>query len=238
MVFLCFSVNDRIPLVNDFYHFLTNFGIDVWYDRRNTFLGDNRREKNICCGVENPNIKYAVIFYSENFKKGNICLEEFEILVTRYYKDEVFLFPVFISNVPDTIDQKFQLCKSLVYKLIHDQTDFHALALHIIAKITDDEIINAKFKSIRDIERDYNDKASVYYKLVIEYQNIKKTNFNMRIALLFSIYLIISNEHNINFFHNKTMNFIYHQNCLDLLIDEKRELQIMENIICYIFSNL
>ena len=150
----------------------------------------------------------------------------------------MFLFPVFISNVPDTIDQKFQLCKSLVYKLIHDQTDFHALALHIIAKITDDEIINAKFKSIRDIERDYNDKASVYYKLVIEYQNIKKTNFNMRIALLFSIYLIISNEHNINFFHNKTMNFIYHQNCLDLLIDEKRELQIMENIICYIFSNL
>ena len=74
LVFLCFSVNDRIPLVNDFYHFLTNFGIDVWYDRRNTFLGDNRREKNICCGVENPNIKYAVIFYSENFKKGNICL--------------------------------------------------------------------------------------------------------------------------------------------------------------------
>lgn len=47
MVFLCFSVKDRLPLVNDFYHFLSNFGLEVWYDRKNIYLGDNRREKNI-----------------------------------------------------------------------------------------------------------------------------------------------------------------------------------------------
>ena len=98
MVFLCFSVKDRLPLVNDFYHFLSNFGLEVWYDRKNIYLGDNRREKNIELGAENQNVNYAVIFYSDNFKNGNICLEEFEILVNRYNKDEVFLFPVFISN--------------------------------------------------------------------------------------------------------------------------------------------
>lgn len=238
LIFLCFSVKDRIPLINDFYHFLSNFGLDIWYDRRNIYLGDNRREKNISYGAENPDVDYAVVFYSNNFKSGNICLEEFDILVERYYKGEVFLFPVFLSEVPQKIDQKFQLCKTLVYKHIHDQSDFNALALHIIAKITSDEICNTKFKSIRDIELNYGDKTSIYYKLVTEYQNIKKTNYNMRIASLYSLYLIVSHTHNLNFFHNKTMNFIYHQNCLDILINEKRELQIMENIICYTLSVL
>lgn len=238
MIFLCFSVKDRIPLVNDYYHFLSNFGLDVWYDRRNIYLGDNRREKNITFGAENPDVDYAVIFYSENFKKGNICLEEYEILVERYYKGEVFLFPVFISEVPEKINQKFQLCKTLVYKQIRNHSDFNALALHIIAKITSDEISDKKFKNINDIELNYSDKEDIYYKLVAEYQNIKKTNYNMRIASLFSLYLFVSHMHRINFFHYKTMNFIYHQNCLDMMIDEKRELQIMENIICYTFSVL
>lgn len=238
LVFLCFSVKDRLPLVNDFYHFLSNFGLEVWYDRKNIYLGDNRREKNIELGAENQNVNYAVIFYSDNFKNGNICLEEFEILVNRYNKDEVFLFPVFISKVPQNIDEKFQLCKTLVFKQIQDQSDFSALALHIIAKITSDEINNAKYKSIHEIELNYDDKTSIYYKLIVEYQNIKKTNYNMRIASFFSLYLIISQSHNRNIFHNKTMNFLYHQNCLDVLIDEKRELQIMENIICYTLSVL
>lgn len=238
MIFLCFSVKDRIPLINDFYHFLSNFGLDIWYDRRNIYLGDNRREKNITLGAENPDVDYAVIFYSENFKNGNICLEEYEILVKRYYKGEVFLFPVFLSEVPEKINQKLQLCKTLVYKQVRNQSGFNALALHIIAKITSDEICNTRFKSIRDIELNHGDKTSIYYKLVMEYQNIKKTNYNMRIASLYSLYLIASHEHNLDFFHSKTMSFIYHQNCLDILIDEKRELQIMENIICYTLSVL
>jgi len=238
LIFLCFSVKDRNPLINDFYHFISNFGLDTWYDRRNIYLGDNRREKNINCGAKNPDVDYAVIFYSNNFKNGNICLEEFDVLTERYYNGEVFLFPVFIAEVPQNIDEKFKLCKTLVYKQIYDQSDFNALALHIIAKITSDEICNTKFKSISDIELNYGDKTSIYYKLIVEYQNIKKTNYNMRIASLYSLYLIISHRYTLNFFHNKTMNYIYHQNCLDIMIDEKRELQVMENIICYTLSVL
>lgn len=238
MIFLCFSVKDRIPIINDFYHFLSNFGLDIWYDRRNIYLGDDRIEKNIDYGAKNTNLKYAIIFYSENFKNGNICLEEFEILKSRYNKGEVFLFPVFISSVPQNIDKKFEICKTLVFKQINNQSDFKALSLHIIAKITSDEILNCKYKSLKEIELSYNDKHNLIYKLIIEYQNIDKTNYNMRIALLFSLYMIVSNNNKINYFHEKTMNFIYHHNCMNMLIDEKRELQIMENIIIYSISAL
>lgn len=236
MIFFCFSVKDRVPLINDFYHFLKNFGLDIWYDRRNIYLGDNRKHSNIKNGVENPNVNYAIVFYSENFKNGNICLEEYQILVSRYEKKEVFLFPVFISSVPEKIDKKFELCKSLVFKQIHGQDDFCPLALHIISKITYDELCTSKYKSISDINNYFDDKKSLYYKLLIEYQNIEATNYNMRIAFLFSIYITMSYGINVDYFHNKTMNFIYHQNCLNILRDEKRELQIMENIIVYEFS--
>lgn len=238
MIFFCFSVKDRLPLINDFYHFLSNFGLDIWYDRRNIYIGDNRIDSNIKNGAENQNVKYAIIFYSDNFKNGNICLEEFEILVNRYKNGEIFIFPVFLSKVPKHIDKKFEICKTLVFKQINNQYDFSALSLHIIAKITSDEIKYLKYKSIKDIELYHKNKKNIYYKLIVEYQNIKKTNYNMRIAFLFSLYMITTESNNINYFHYKTMNYIYHQNCLDILTDEKRELQVMENIIIYEFALL
>lgn len=238
MIFLCFSVKDRLPLINDFYHYLSNFGLDVWYDRRNIFLGDNRIDTNIKNGAERKEINYAIIFYSDNFIKGNICLDEYEILVRRYKNNEVFLFPVFISDVPVTISERFKICKSLVFKRIEDQNDFLALSLHVIAKITTDELSNTKYKTISDIDLYFEYKESIYYKLIIEYQNIKQTNYNMRIAFLFSIYEILSMKNTTNYFHRKTMSFIFHLNCLERLVDEKRELQIMENIIIYELSLL
>lgn len=225
-------------MINDFFHFLTNFGVDIWYDRRNIFLGDNRIEANIDNGVANPNVNYAIIFYSENFIHGNICLEEFDILVNRYYNKEVFLFPVFITKVPQHINEKYRICKDLVYTQIKDQSDFHPLVLHVFSKITSDHISGSRFKCIRDIEENYDDKSDLYYKLIVEYQCIRKTNYNMRIAALYSLFVIMAQNMTINFFYRKTMNYIFHQNCLYLLKDEKRELQIMENIICYLFSDL
>ncbi len=238
MIFLCFSVKDRLPIINDFYHFLSNFGLEVWYDRRNIYLGDNRIKTNIEKGVNDPNVKYAVLFYSDNFINGNICLDEFEILVRRYNKGEVFLFPVFLYSVPEKIEGEFKIFKTLVFKLIKDQSDFNTLALHVISKITCDELTNCKYQSISDIEINFQDKTNLLYTLIVEYQNIKKTNYNMRIASLFSLYTVLASCQKISYFHSKTMNYIYHQNCLDVLVDEKRELQIMENIIVYSFSIL
>ena len=233
MVFLCFAVKDRVPLINDFYHYLSNFGIDIWYDRRNIFLGDNRIDANIINGASNKNIKYAIIFYSSNFENGNICLEEYKILTKRYAEKDIFLFPVFIDNVPQKINSSFSLLKKLVFKKITNQADFPALCLHIIAKITADEVVNLKYNNINDIISGFENKNCLYFKLLLEYQDISKENYNMRIAFLFAIYKYILSLKEDNYFHSKTMNFIYHKSCLNIIIDERRELQIMENIIIY-----
>jgi len=238
MLFLCFAVKDRLPLINDFYHYLSNFGLDVWYDRSNIYLGDHRWDTNIKNGAESKKVKYAVVFYSENFRCGNICLDEFDILVRRYNEGEISIFPVFLSDVPEDLEDRFELCKTLVYKQIHSQKDFMALSLHIIAKITSDELKTAKYQNINDIQYFFLNKNSSLYKLIMEYKNIKCTNYNMRIAFLFALFIELCNYSDPTYYHYKTMSFIYHQNCLDILVDEKRELQIMENIIVYYFAHL
>ena len=127
MIFFCFCEKDRLPLVNDFFRFLSNFGLSILYDRGNIFLGDEHYT-NIETGVNNPEIKYAVIFYSDNFKNRNICLEEFNTLCQRREKENLCLFPVFLGSCTEQIDAQFEICKKLVYKELFDYDGFAGLA--------------------------------------------------------------------------------------------------------------
>lgn len=231
MIFLCFSVNDRLPLINNFNQFLGNFGVETWYDRRNIFLGDNRQLSNISQGARNFAVDYAVVFYSDNFKNGNICLEEFDILVERYKRNEIHLFPVFIGYVPQNLDERFTLCKKLVYKEIHSEDDFLRLSLHIVAKMTEDKLQYSKIKNLQEYMV-ASDPESLIYELLRDYENIDKKNIFMRIGVLFSIFKTITFHKPCEYFHKKTMNFLFYSNCYkNNPLEEKRELQIMENIM-------
>lgn len=230
MIFLCFAVKDRFPLINDFNQYIGNFGIETWYDRRNIFLGDNRLSQNIENGAKNPKVKYAIIFYSDNFIHGNICIDEFKELFERFIKKEIHLFPVFIGTKPQSIDSRFEICTKLVYKQINSTNDFLGLSLHIVAKILSDQVQNLKHKTIKDYLLNM-DRAILSYELLKEYENIDKKNYAMRISFLFSIYKVLTFDSESDYMHYKTMNFIFYQNCFNPLQEEKRELQIMEDII-------
>lgn len=231
MIFLCFAVKDRVPLINDFYQYLQNFGLDVWYDRRNIYLGEDRYRTNITDGVQNPHVNYGIIFYSDNFAKGNICIDEYNILAKRFQEGEIHLFPVFIDDVPERIDPKFQLCKQLVFRTIRSSDDFYRVALHVLAKITQDEIAANPFQTLHELIPSYMKRNNLIYSMLNEYECIEKTNYAMRVASLFDIYSVGTFLHTKNYTHFKTMNYIYHRNCISIFQEEKRELQIMENIV-------
>ncbi|MBD5131290.1 MAG: TIR domain-containing protein [Clostridiales bacterium] len=222
---------DRFPLINNFNQYIGNFGIETWYDRRNIFLGDNRYFANIEQGVKNDVIDYAVVFYSDNFKNGNICLEEYDILVERYKRKELHIFPVFIGNAPQKIDDRFILCKTLVYKEIKSENDFLGLSLHIVAKITEDKLQHSPIKTIHEYLA-AADPETLVFDLLRDYDNIDKKNIFMRIGVLFNIFKTLTFRNTCEYFYKKTMNFLFYSNCyMNSIFDEKRELQIMENII-------
>lgn len=236
MIFFCFCVKDRLPLINAFFQFLSNFGLSIWYDRRNIFLGDERYYTNIETGVNNPKIKYAVIFYSDNFKNGNICLEEFNTLCQRREKENLCLFPVFLGSCPEQIDAQFSICKKLVYKELFDYDGFAGLALHIIAKITNDEVQSMPFQTLEEVLFHYPQKDATAYKLLVAYNSVGCENYSMRIGILYCIFETLHQEIPSSYIHFRTMNYIFHQNCVKSFTEEKRELQIMENIVTYSFG--
>lgn len=233
LIFLCFAVADRIPLINNFYQFLQNFGLDIWYDRRNIFFGDDRYKINIHEGAANEQVKYAIVLYSENFAEGNICLEEYKILTERYYAGKLHIFPVFLHNAPETIPEKFSLCKQLVYKVLSCPENSYRIALHVLAKITHDQVKRGTIHTLQDALLNFKNKNSLLYVLLREYDNIEKENYAMRIAGLFNIYTVATYNQKKEYMHFKTINYIYHQACIYGLQEEKRELQIMENIVIY-----
>lgn len=228
MLFFCFTIKDRMPLIDAFNQYISNFGLDTWYDRRNIFLGDNRIQENIEKGVKNLNLKYAIIFYSNNFEKGNICLQEYEILLNRYKAKEITIFPVFMGDVPDKLYGKFSLLKNLVYKRIDTFQDFFPLALHIISKIIYDELKIQCCKSIKDYLS--TGKNNLATKLFTEYENIDKKNY-MRCGYLFCMFKVFNETLKTSYLHFKTMHFLFYKNCITPIAEEKRELQIMENIV-------
>lgn len=238
MIFFCFALQDRLPIVNDFYHFLQNFGLNIWYDRRNIFFGDHRYQTNIQRGAADPQIQYAVVFYSQQFPKGNICLEEFRILEERYSKDELHIFPIFLCGVPDTIPEAFALCKQLVYKILTGPEDFYRVALHILAKITSDKLQSTSVQKIQDALLHFEDKQSLLYQLLREYDNIGKDNYAMQVVSLFNIFSVATFNRQTDYMSFKTINYIYHQVCAIGLREEKRELQIMENIVLYTVGSI
>ncbi len=241
MIFLCFSVKDRTDIINPLYHYLQNFGLNLWYDRRNIFLGDNRQYTNIELGANNRSIKYAIVVYSDNFSNGNICLDELDILIERYIRNEIHIFPLFYKTIPDETNKRLKLLKQLVYKSFNNYKDFFAIALHIISKITQDELdsIDIKYKTIKEIIINYENKTDKIYQFILIYTNISTTNYDMRLTALFYIYNYIVFNNKKNYMHFKTMNYMFYHHNRHKLIDEKRQLQVMENIVVYeFFKNL
>lgn len=238
MIFLCFAVKNRMPYINDLYQYFQNFGLNVWYDRRNIYLGDDRYETNIELGANRSDLKYAVVIYSDDFANGNICLDEYKILVKRHNSGEIHIFPVFLNEVPTNIDDKFALLKQLVYKQINSPKDYLAVTLHIVAKLCKDELksLPNNWQSFKGCIMNYI-KDSLLHKMLTIYINIPANKYEMRITSLYYIFCYITSKDNKNYMHYKTMNYLFNYTLLYGLVEEKRELQIMEDIIIFELYN-
>ena len=91
-LFICFSAKDRYNIVQPIVYHLKNYGVNVWYDRYEMVMGDDRFKKNIEEGA--GKCGYALIVLSPNTINSVCATEEINILKSRYYKKEIIVFPV------------------------------------------------------------------------------------------------------------------------------------------------
>ena len=119
-VFICFSAKDRYNIAQPIVYHLKNYGINVWYDRHEMVMGDDRIKRNIEEGA--GKCRYAIIILSSNTLDSICATEEIKILELRYYEGEVVIFPVLYELKPCDIPQKFIWIRNLIFKEVTHAT--------------------------------------------------------------------------------------------------------------------
>lgn len=233
-LFICFSAKDRYNIVQPIVYHLKNYGINVWYDRYEMVMGDDRIKKNIQEGA--GKCGYALIVLSTNTIDSLCATEEIEILKSRYYKKEVVIFPVLYELNPCDIPPIFKWIKTMIFKEVDHATGTLEICNHIACKITYDILANCRYKTIREIITSSLTLPKSVNSLLGKYIKIDNTNLNSRVTLLYATYLIIVEGNNLVTeplceVPIKSFEKLFTETLLNLKIDY-RELWLLENSIC------
>ena len=233
-IFICFSAKDRYDIAQPIVYHLKNYGIDVWYDRYEMVMGDNRLKKNIEEGAGTS--KYAIIILSSNTITSLCAREEIQILKSRYFKGEVTIFPVLYELKPLDIPPIFNWISKLIFKEANRSTGTLEICNHIACKITCDMLKNCKCKNIYEIIQSNLLLPKSVKHLFESYIKIDNSNLNSKITLLYAIYIIIT-ESNDSALRQlckvpcQIFDRLFTENLLNLSIDY-RELWLLENSVC------
>ena len=187
MVFFCFSSKDRLQIVESMLFHITNYEVDVWYDRHKMLMGDERDYKNFEEGVNS--CEYAIVILSPNAVESICVREEIELIHKRYRDGHIIVFPVFYNLSANELSSEFQWMTKLVYKEFRVDLDSHSACNHIICKILLDELEKYKVKSINDFLKIYEKKPTFNYmsKILRAYSRTSDDNRDAQISLLYAI---------------------------------------------------
>jgi hypothetical protein len=238
-LFVCFSAKDRYDIVQPIVFHLQNYGVNIWYDRYELVMGDDRVKKNIVEGA--GMCEYALIFLSKNIADSICATEEIEILKSRYHNNEVVIFPVLYELKPCDIPPKFEWIKEIIFKEANRKSGTLEICNHIACKITDDMLENCKHRTIYEIiSANVQNIPICVSSLLDKYTKIDNSNLNSRIALLYATYLMIINSNGFNRGNlcempSKVFERLFSETLLDLPIDY-RELWLLENSICILIE--
>ena len=236
MIFLCFHLKNRTQVAENLLNHIISFGFDIWYDRKDIFLGDARYEMNIENGANNKDIKYAIVIISPEFSSGNYCNKELEILWEREKNNEVHIFPIFYDITEETVPEKYKYLLTNVSKFITYKDEFIYTAYHVVSKILYDIVIRLENNNLKKIEVSTDDK---YIRECLEtYNNVDRNNYNAKMTILYLLYKYLKNKLDFSNLPNYLyfgFEKLYSFNKLNISTDS-REPQILEYMIIILLN--
>lgn len=233
-LFICFSAKDRYSIVQPLVYHLKNYGINVWYDRYDMVLGDDRVKKNLEEGA--GKCRYALIVLSNNTIKSSCAIEEIKILESRYTRKEVVIFPVLYEIKPIQIHPIFEWIRNLIFKEADHTTGTLEICNHIACKITQDMLSSYKYKTIKEIINSGLHLPKSVFSLLNKYIQIDNANLNSKVSILYAIYIVIVESCDqamvlVNDVPSKVFERLFTETLLNLTVDY-RELWLLENSFC------
>lgn len=237
-LFICFSAKDRYQIVQPIVYHLKNYGVNVWYDRYEMVIGDNRYEKNIVEGA--GECRYALIILSSNTINSVCATEEIKILESRYYKNEVVVFPALYELKPCDIPPVFSWIRKLIFKEVDRSTGTLEVCNHIACKITQDMLESCRYRTIEEVNYSNLPLPKSASTLLHKYIQIDNSNLNSKVALLYAIYTIIQSDITSTdlpcIMPTKVFDRLFTETLLNLSVDY-REIWLLENSLCILIDN-
>lgn len=237
-LFICFSAKDRYDIVQPVVYHLKNYGIHVWYDRYEMVMGDDRIEKNLVDGAKR--CRYALIILSTNTINSLCATEEINILESRYNRGEVVIFPVLYELEPSNIPPVFGWIKKLIFKEANRTTGTLEICNHIACRITQDMLSCCKYRTIKEITYADLPLPKSVGSLLNKYIQIDHANLNSRVAVLYAIYIIITEACDLTMIQlckvpTNVFERLFTETLLNLTVDY-RELWLLENSLCILVN--
>jgi len=238
-IFICFAAEDRYRIVEPIVYHLNNYGINTWYDRFCLLLGDDRVNRNLIEGAQQS--KYVLAVISPETDKSPCAMEELSIIETRYRNNCVVVFPILYEMTPDTLPDKLLWVKSLIFKETDRKSGTREICNHIACKITEDLLLECKYKTIHDCLYSLSDDIPLVISEMLScYLDISQENLNSRVTLLYSCYLVIkysltNNNAIVPQIINSIFSRLFAETKLCLAIDY-RELWLLENALCLLIN--
>lgn len=243
-IFIAFSAKDRYSIAEPLVYHLKNYGINVWYDRNEILLSDNRIQKNLVEGA--AGCKYAIAIISKNTDNSVCAMEELSIVESRYRQGVVTVFPILYEIPAQLIPDKLLWVKEIIFKEVDHSSGTRGVCNHIACKITRDILEKYTYKCILDCQ----EKApmilpTVTHELLKTYQTVDCDNINSRVTLLYAAYLSIihSDDKTEGLLHfpeshmaSKIFERLFAETRLNIKVDY-REIWLLENAICILVNN-
>lgn len=246
MIFLCFSGRARHTIVKSIRFHLENYGLNLWYDNHRYILGDEKKTA-LNSAINSSN--YAVIVICEDFFNSPGALEELEIVEKRYLDNSITIFPIFYKTKATELPVSYQWLNELIYNELDESTGSLLTCNQILSKYLTDIIANSNYFTFNDIitKREYCSLVGIptYFNVINEllttYDNICHSNLNSRMAILYSIYILLI-EYSQSFCPkplqkvlSKSTKYIFSSYKFELSHDFK-EILIFEDIIAILLN--
>lgn len=238
-VFIGFAAEDRYDIVEPIVYHLKNYGIELWYDRHMLVMGDNRVAKNLIEGAAESD--YAIIVLSKHTEESRCAIEEISIIESRFIQGKVTVFPVLYELSPNELPQKLCWIKALIFKEVDRHSGTREICNHIACKITDDLLINCKYRHIQDVVFCPPKILPLDSKAVLKsYLAVDHANLSSRVSLLYAAYLtIIHIQDNADWVSPMVIRIferLFSETRLSLNIDY-REIWLLENAVCLLIND-
>lgn len=186
MIFIGYSSKDRYSIVEPILFHLKHFGLNVWYDFHDMFLGDDRHQTNFIEGIGSSS--YIIFIISPHFFESTCAMEELAFAKSLIQEGHATLFPIFYNFTPDRLPKQLEWINNIIYNEVKSDSGTRYVAYQIAERIFYDETKIFTYRSLTDFAEEDSFHDEYVNQLIKSWASVDERSYGVRIGILYSLY--------------------------------------------------